>query len=341
MSSRRTSRCASAQLGKWTCASLKPGSTQRPPRFTRSGVASAVSCVPTPPATRLPAIASARTTGIVGSSVRIVPFSRITTARMAAVIDHVTLNVADVDAAKAFYEAALKPVGYELAMDFVGGAGFAADGKPDFFLAERGEPSTPGPRRVQSRRPPDRRRLPRSRARRGRSRQRPAGHPARLPRVLLRRVRPRSGRQQRGSRHARPRVIDHVTLRVSDFHASKAFYETVLVPLGYAEPWSDEEQRAADWGDLSISQDDQPLSENVHIAFAARNRAEVEEFHRVATRGGLSRQRASGRAPLPQGLLRLVRSRSGRQQRRSRVPRSVSRRARARSINSARWATTP
>jgi predicted lactoylglutathione lyase len=28
-------------------------------------------------------------------------------------------------------------------MDFVGGAGFAADGKPDFFLAERGEPSSP------------------------------------------------------------------------------------------------------------------------------------------------------------------------------------------------------
>ena len=62
---------------------------------------------------------------------------------MSPVIDHVTLNVADVEAAKAFYEAALKPVGYVLAMDFVGGAGFAADGKPDFFLAERGEPSTP------------------------------------------------------------------------------------------------------------------------------------------------------------------------------------------------------
>jgi catechol 2,3-dioxygenase-like lactoylglutathione lyase family enzyme len=81
-------------------------------------------------------------------------------------------------------------------------------------------------------------------------------------------------------------LIDHITLRVSDFHASKAFYETVLEPLGYAAPWSDEEQRAADWGDLSISQDDQPLSENVHLAFAARNRAEVEEFHRVALAAG-------------------------------------------------------
>jgi catechol 2,3-dioxygenase-like lactoylglutathione lyase family enzyme len=77
-------------------------------------------------------------------------------------------------------------------------------------------------------------------------------------------------------------VIDHVTLRVSDFQASKAFYETVLAPLGYAAPWSDDEQRAADWGDLSISQDDKPLSENVHVAFAAGNRGEVEEFHRIA-----------------------------------------------------------
>jgi catechol 2,3-dioxygenase-like lactoylglutathione lyase family enzyme len=81
-------------------------------------------------------------------------------------------------------------------------------------------------------------------------------------------------------------VIDHVTLRVSDFEASKAFYITVLKPLGYAEHWSDDEQRAADWGDLSISQDEKPLSENVHIAFAARNRAEVEEFHRVAIEAG-------------------------------------------------------
>ena len=58
-------------------------------------------------------------------------------------IDHVTLNVADVEAAKAFYAEALAPIGYELTMDFVEGAGYAAQGKPDFFLAQRGEPSSP------------------------------------------------------------------------------------------------------------------------------------------------------------------------------------------------------
>jgi len=58
-------------------------------------------------------------------------------------IDHVTLNVRDLEACKAFYEQALRPVGYELMMDFPGGCGFGAEGKPDFFLANRGEPSAP------------------------------------------------------------------------------------------------------------------------------------------------------------------------------------------------------
>jgi catechol 2,3-dioxygenase-like lactoylglutathione lyase family enzyme len=59
------------------------------------------------------------------------------------VIDHVTLNVRDVEASKPFYTEALRPLGYELAMEYVEGAGYAADGKPDFFLAQRGEPSSP------------------------------------------------------------------------------------------------------------------------------------------------------------------------------------------------------
>jgi catechol 2,3-dioxygenase-like lactoylglutathione lyase family enzyme len=59
------------------------------------------------------------------------------------VIDHVTLNVADLESTKAFYEQALKPLGYELAMEYLEGCGFGAPGKPDFFLAQRGEPSAP------------------------------------------------------------------------------------------------------------------------------------------------------------------------------------------------------
>ncbi|MEK6275584.1 MAG: VOC family protein [Actinomycetota bacterium] len=93
-------------------------------------------------------------------------------------------------------------------------------------------------------------------------------------------------------------MIDHVTIRVSDFEASKAFYSTVLAPLGYDPPWSDDEQRAADWGDISISQDDKPLSENVHIAFAAKNREEVDAFYRVAIEAGYRDNGPPGERPI-------------------------------------------
>jgi len=58
-------------------------------------------------------------------------------------IDHVTLNVRDLEPCKTFYEQALRPLGYELMMEYPEGCGFGADGKPDFFLAQRGEPSAP------------------------------------------------------------------------------------------------------------------------------------------------------------------------------------------------------
>ena len=122
---------------------------------------------------------------------------------MSPVIDHVTLNVADVEAAKAFYAQALAPLGYELTMDFVEGAGYAAQGKPDFFLAQRGEPSSPVHVAFRA---PDRSSVDafhEAAHRRRRDGQRPAGDPPRLPRVLLRRLRPRSRRQQHRSRHAR------------------------------------------------------------------------------------------------------------------------------------------
>jgi catechol 2,3-dioxygenase-like lactoylglutathione lyase family enzyme len=49
-------------------------------------------------------------------------------------IDHVTLRVRDLEAAKDFYRAALAPLGYALQMEFPDGAGFAVGGKPDFWL---------------------------------------------------------------------------------------------------------------------------------------------------------------------------------------------------------------
>jgi catechol 2,3-dioxygenase-like lactoylglutathione lyase family enzyme len=62
-------------------------------------------------------------------------------------IDHLGLNVTDYQRSKAFYQAALKPLGYELLMEFdidptsdLGGGkvcGLGVAGKPDLWLAPR------------------------------------------------------------------------------------------------------------------------------------------------------------------------------------------------------------
>ena len=50
-------------------------------------------------------------------------------------IDHMTLRVRDYAKSKAFYTAALKPLGYEMLMEFEGFAGFGVKPKPDFWVA--------------------------------------------------------------------------------------------------------------------------------------------------------------------------------------------------------------
>src|SRR2546422_792104 len=105
-------------------------------------------------------------------------------------IDHVTLNVRDLEACKAFYEQALKPIGYELLLDFVEGCGYGAEGKPDFFLAQRGEPcaSRTSERRRRSTRRYSLRSATSSRGRTARNSS-PNGAISRLPRTARRSVR--------------------------------------------------------------------------------------------------------------------------------------------------------
>lgn len=64
-------------------------------------------------------------------------------------IDHTGLSASDFAKSKAFYTAALKPLGYGLLMEFdekVTGttkvAGFGVDGKPDFWISQ-GQPNRP------------------------------------------------------------------------------------------------------------------------------------------------------------------------------------------------------
>ena len=63
-----------------------------------------------------------------------------------AIIDHIGITVADYARAKAFYEAALAPLGLAVMMDFPGGGaacGFGRDGKPAFWISAGAKVSPP------------------------------------------------------------------------------------------------------------------------------------------------------------------------------------------------------
>ena len=57
-------------------------------------------------------------------------------------IDHTGVTVSDVDRSKAFYAAALAPLGYSVLMEFEQFAGFGVAPKPDFWIVE-GTPNVP------------------------------------------------------------------------------------------------------------------------------------------------------------------------------------------------------
>lgn len=57
-------------------------------------------------------------------------------------IDHAGVAVSDIAASKAFYRAALAPLGYSMIMEWEQYAGFGVPPKPDFWIGE-GEPNSP------------------------------------------------------------------------------------------------------------------------------------------------------------------------------------------------------
>ncbi len=83
-------------------------------------------------------------------------------------------------------------------------------------------------------------------------------------------------------------VVDHVTLRVRDLGASRAFYEAALAPLGYGKVFKGEDAVAfgaegAD--DFWIAASEEPVV-GVHVAFAAASREAVDAFHAAALAAG-------------------------------------------------------
>jgi catechol 2,3-dioxygenase-like lactoylglutathione lyase family enzyme len=98
-------------------------------------------------------------------------------------------------------------------------------------------------------------------------------------------------------------VIDHLTIGVSDLEASRRFYAQALEPLGFSEigPWSDANREVAfglkDANDFAIS-DQYEAGGQLHLAFAADTRAQVDAFHEAAlAAGGTDNGRPPGPRP--------------------------------------------
>ncbi len=96
-------------------------------------------------------------------------------------------------------------------------------------------------------------------------------------------------------------VIDHIGVAVRDLEKSKAFYVAALAPLGIRIV--KEVDGAAGFGvegapgEFWIGAHEQAPAGVVHVAFAARDRAQVRAFHEAALAAGARDNGAPGLRP--------------------------------------------
>jgi catechol 2,3-dioxygenase-like lactoylglutathione lyase family enzyme len=104
-------------------------------------------------------------------------------------------------------------------------------------------------------------------------------------------------------------MLDHMTLRVRDYSASKKFYETVLATLGYKVvmefgQYCGMGDRKPDFWIAPMEGTPPPpdaAKQCSHIAFVAPSRKAVDEFHRVALAAGATDNGAPGPRPMYHG----------------------------------------
>jgi catechol 2,3-dioxygenase-like lactoylglutathione lyase family enzyme len=93
-------------------------------------------------------------------------------------------------------------------------------------------------------------------------------------------------------------TIDHVTIRVDDLAAARAFYERAFALLGFGGQ-RHEGDVFPEWGDFSISEADaeRPPTEGLHIAFTADSQELVESWWQGMIDAGYRSDGAPGARP--------------------------------------------
>jgi len=102
-------------------------------------------------------------------------------------------------------------------------------------------------------------------------------------------------------------MIDHVSIGVSDFQRSLAFYDAVLTPLGYdrcfavdgVKQWAayGPDKRPLFW--LARREEMKSIvpSEGFHLAFQAKSRGDVDAFYAAAIASGARDNGSPGLRP--------------------------------------------
>src|SRR5260370_33274489 len=86
-------------------------------------------------------------------------------------------------------------------------------------------------------------------------------------------------------------MIDHISLRVSDFQRSRTFYEAALAPLGYTLVFSNDQEQYAGFAGpdrerIWIGHREGASHGYAHIAVLAKDRATVRKFYEAAMKAG-------------------------------------------------------
>jgi len=92
--------------------------------------------------------------------------------------------------------------------------------------------------------------------------------------------------------------IDHITVKVRDLEASRAFYEATLAPFGVrVVPYGEKELGIGPEGSEDLGLTEGEPRAPIHIAFLAHDPSTVDAFHAAALKAGGTDNGAPGRRP--------------------------------------------